>query len=65
MKRDFGRVFEKHSRGYMMHFKHYKEAPIVIVEAHNLDFVKYRSDYEKLKKLLNDDYDKGITRIIF
>ena len=48
-----------------MHFKHYKEAPIVIVEAHNLDFVKYRSDYEKLKKLLNDDYDKGITRIIF
>lgn len=51
--------------GYMMHFKHYKEAPIVIVEAHNLDFVKYRSDYEKLKKILDYDYATGITRIIY
>ncbi len=38
--------------GYMNYFKHYEKVPIVIVEAHNLDFVKNIEDYEKLKQLL-------------
>ncbi len=51
--------------GYMNYFKHYEKVPIVIVEAHNLDFVKNIEDYEQLKKLLYQTYPPGITRITY
>ncbi len=51
--------------GYMNYFKHYEKVPIVIVEAHNLDFVKNIEDYEKLKQLLYKTYPPGITRITY
>lgn len=50
--------------GYMNYLSHYdKNIPILIVEAHNLDFVKNPEDYEKLKSLLGETYPNGITRI--
>ncbi len=51
--------------GYMNYFKHYEKVPIVIVEAHNLDFVKNIEDYEQLKQLLYQTYPPGITRITY
>lgn len=51
--------------GYMNYFRHYDNVPIVIVEAHHLDFVKNVPDYETLKDLLYQDFNSGITRIIF
>lgn len=51
--------------GYMNYFKHYEKVPIVIVEAHNLDFVKNIEDYEQLKQLLYQTYPSGITRITY
>lgn len=51
--------------GYMNYFKHYEKVPIVIVEAHNLDFVKNIEDYEQLKQLLHQTYPPGITRITY
>ncbi|MBP5711084.1 MAG: deoxynucleoside kinase [Bacteroidales bacterium] len=50
--------------GYMNYLNHYNpEIPILIVDAHNLDFVKNPNDYEKLKSLLYNTYPKGINRI--
>ena len=69
-----GRVYEKDisanylqniQEGYMNYFKHYDKVPIVIVEAHHLDFVKNPNDYKTLKALLNKDYPVGITRVTF
>ncbi len=51
--------------GYMNYFRHYDNVPIVIVEAHHLDFVKNVPDYETLKDLLYQDFNSGITRITF
>ncbi|MCQ2285841.1 MAG: 2-amino-4-hydroxy-6-hydroxymethyldihydropteridine diphosphokinase [Bacteroidales bacterium] len=50
--------------GYMNHLQHYNaDTPILIVEAHDLDFVKRPEDYDKLKSLLYKKYPKGITTI--
>lgn len=50
--------------GYMNYLMHYnQDIPILIVDTHNLDFVKNATDYEKLKSLLYNSYDKGINRI--
>lgn len=50
---------------YMNYLKRYTNIPILIVEAHNLDFVKNPEDYNTLKNLLSNTYPNGITRITF
>lgn len=52
--------------GYMNYLKcHYQNIPVLIVEAHNLDFVKNQQDYQLLKNLLYQEHPAGISHIIF
>lgn len=50
---------------YMTYLRQHPNFPILIVEARNLDFVHNPSDYQKIKDLLNHQYEVGITRITF
>lgn len=56
---------EKIQTGYLEYFKTLKGFKIVVVETVNLDFVKNRSDYLRLKELLDSDYSEGIHTITF
>ncbi len=56
---------EKIQSGYLDYFKTLKGLRIVIVETVNLDFVHNRSDYFRLRELLNKNYDEGIHTITF
>lgn len=50
---------------YMTYLKQHPNLPILIVEARDLDFVQYPEDYNKIKRLLDNEYPVGITRITF
>lgn len=50
---------------YMTYLKQHPNCPILIVESRNLDFVHNPEDYQKIKSLLNNQYETGITRITF
>ncbi|MGF7138221.1 deoxynucleoside kinase [Roseimarinus sediminis] len=53
------------SKAYFNYFKQQNEFPVVVIDVNNIDFVKRKSDYEKLCKIiLEKSYDVGITRII-
>ncbi len=56
---------EKIQTGYLEYFKTLKGFKIVVVETVNLDFVKNRNDYLRLKELLDSDYSEGIHTITF
>ena len=49
----------------MNYLRQINNIPILIVDTHDMDFVKKPEDYQKLKKLLDNDYPKGINTIIF
>ena len=49
---------------YMSYFQHLNNIPILIVDTHELDFVKNERDYQYLKSLLENDYHKGVTTIL-
>ena len=50
---------------YMNYLRQINNIPILIVDTHDMDFVKKPEDYQKLKKLLDNDYPNGINTIIF
>jgi len=51
-------------QGYYDFFKQQNNMSILIIDANNIDFVKNKDDYEKLKELIfNKNYKKGINRI--
>ena len=50
---------------YMTYLNRYTTIPVLIVEAHNLDFVHNEADYLILKDLLSKTYKNGINRITF
>lgn len=53
------------SKAYFNYFKQQNEFPVVVIDVNNIDFVKRKSDYEKLSKIiLEESYNVGITRII-
>lgn len=53
------------SKAYFKYFKQQNEFPVVVIDVNNIDFVKRKSDYEKLSKIiLEESYNVGITRII-
>ncbi len=49
---------------YMNYLSHITNIPVVVVDTHELDFVKNPSDYEYLKSLLEKDYPKGMSIVI-
>ena len=49
---------------YMNYLRHVTSFPVVIVDTHELDFVKNPADYEFLKSLLDRDFPKGLTTVI-
>ena len=56
---------EKIQNGYLEYFKILKDSRILIVETEELDFIKKKSDYQKLKNLMHKIYTPGIHRITF
>lgn len=49
---------------YMNYLNHQTNIPVVVVDTHELDFVKNPSDYQYLKSLLDKDYPKGMSIVI-
>jgi len=54
---------ENIQKSYLNHLQRYKNIPILIIEAHSLDFVHKKRDYEKIRHLFTKRYAGGITRI--
>lgn len=52
--------------GYFNFFKQQKDLKIVVIDTNSLDFVNNPSDYKTLvNTIFEEDYSKGINRIIF
>ena len=49
---------------YMNYLSHMTNIPVVIVDTHQLDFVKNPKDYEYLKSLLDRDFQPGMSMVI-
>jgi len=49
---------------YLTFFKQRAQFPILIVESNALDFVNCVADYEKIKRLFQQEYETGVHRII-
>lgn len=50
--------------GYMQYFRQNTDLRILVIDTNTIDFVNNPKDYENILKLLEEDYDKGIKRII-
>ena len=48
----------------MNYLSHITNIPVVVVDTHELDFVKNPADYQYLKSLLEKDYPKGMNMVI-
>jgi deoxyguanosine kinase len=56
---------ESITQGYFSFFRQQNDIPILIVDTNTIDFVNYPEDFEKINEtIFNQQYDKGITRII-
>lgn len=49
---------------YMNYLSHLNNIPVVLVDTHELDFVKYPEHYSFLKSLLDRDFENGLNRVI-
>ena len=49
---------------YLTFFRQRAQFPILIIESGALDFVNHADDYNKIKDLLQQKYEKGVHRII-
>ena len=47
--------------GYLNHFKQLDQIRILIVETNHIDFVARQAHYEKIKEIINQDYQPGIS----
>ena len=56
---------EKIQTGYFDYFKASSKSTILILDTHNLDFVKKNTDYKKILSLFERVFTKGIHRISF
>ena len=50
---------------YLTYFRENQQTPILLVDTENVDFVENPSDYQHLKKLIENRYEPGIHRILF
>lgn len=51
-------------KGYFDYFRMQYDLRIVVVDTNNIDFVNNGDDYEKITALLQEDFPKGIHRIV-
>jgi deoxyadenosine/deoxycytidine kinase len=56
---------EKIQSGYFEYFRTHIRETVLIVDTHNMDFIKEKNDYLKIISLLEGDFGKGIYRITF
>jgi len=54
---------ERIQAGYLNHFRSLQDARIVMINTNEIDFVESDWDYQKLTRMLEQDYPPGITRI--
>ena len=45
---------------YLDYFRKQSEIPVLVIDVSDVDFVKSKHQYDKIKKVLNLKYDKGI-----
>jgi deoxyadenosine/deoxycytidine kinase len=50
---------------YLTYFRENHQIPILLVDTENVDFVENPSDYQYFKKLIMEQHDAGIHRILF
>lgn len=50
---------------YLTYFRQNTDIPVLLIETSQLDFVENRSDYLRLKKLIEQEYPTGIQTITF
>lgn len=56
---------DKISQAYFSYFKQQSEFPVVIIDTNNIDFVKNKKDYNKLREVIfENSYNAGISRVI-
>jgi deoxyadenosine/deoxycytidine kinase len=55
---------ESIQENYLTFFKQRAQFPILIVESNALDFVNQKEDYNKIKNLLQQEFETGIHRIV-
>ena len=55
---------DKIQDGYFQYIKQQTKFPILIVDTNNIDFVKNKTDYQKLIDIISEDYNSGVHRII-
>ncbi|MBM3435980.1 MAG: hypothetical protein FJY07_07190, partial [Bacteroidetes bacterium] len=56
---------EKIQSGYFDYFRTHIKSTVLIVDTHDMDFVKEKNDYLKITSLFERDFSKGIHRITF
>ena len=56
---------EKIQKSYFRHFKQLRHKPILVIDTENVDFVKNKKDYQKIRQLLFNPFPKGISQIKF
>lgn len=56
---------EKIQTGYFNYFKHNPSMRIVIIDTQDIDFVKSPIDFEKILRVMNKEYSKGVHRITY
>ena len=50
---------------YLTYFKENHQIPILLVDTENVDFVENPSDYQQFKKLIMEQHDAVVHRILF
>lgn len=50
---------------YLTYFRENHQIPILLVDTENVDFVENTSDYQYFKKLIMEQHDAGVHRILF
>lgn len=56
---------EKIQSGYFDYFRMNVRSTILVVDTHEMDFVRNKNDYYRITSLLENEYKKGIHRITF
>jgi deoxyadenosine/deoxycytidine kinase len=54
----------KISDGYFDYIRQNQNIPILVIDTNNIDFVHNPGDYQKLIKIIDNEYEAGIHRII-
>lgn len=53
---------QKIQSGYFDYIKQQQDMRVLVIDTNNVDFIENESDYQKLLKIINQEYEKGIHR---